>query len=574
MKRKGNIKVNQEFNPQHAKPTIPFDVDDVDAVLERFIRQKYDQRSFMAGSSLPSKQTYTRDTPEDRDQSPPLPPKPGRRFGFGLRSASSAIPLHFSSLTSPPRSPSLGSTRDMEAPKINKQSKVFGTNVGDGNDSLDAKLARLRELGFLDDKRNAHILKGLGGNIEKTVEQLIRLGEANTPISRSLTPLQTKPSNSNLSSTSSASGIGQTNGLSFVARNGNVQASGEKHEAFTPGLQSQQAPSRSLSPLNPYAASANNSNMSAPATAHPDSVTSIDQAFANMQIVQQPLFPNATGGYPNPPVHFPASRYQSMTPPVTQGQFSQTVPFASQISDTLGNTNPFFRTMSPAQPFGMTDQSQLIQQDGTTSNNPFFRSSATSSPPIGFHATSPQSYSPQPLSSPSFSSAQISGMNNAAPSGQYPFVSSPTQTPFSTNVPQTLNPFQQQQPSQPLQFQTTPRYDKTSILALYDYPHLAPQREAAESPSSDHVGHNNAAFNSNQSSVPQRSVTMPAISTPSNGVSKNPFQSSMQPPPAQVAKSAVGVSRHISQESVDIGGFQNGRHSPDAFASLSARYVR
>lgn len=31
---------------------------------------------------------------------------------------------------------------------------------------------------------------------------------------------------------------------------------------------------------------------------------------------------------------------------------------------------------------------------------------------------------------------------------------------------------------------------------------------------------------------------------------------------------------HVSQESVDIGGLQNGRHSPDAFASLSARYVR
>lgn len=35
-----------------------------------------------------------------------------------------------------------------------------------------------------------------------------------------------------------------------------------------------------------------------------------------------------------------------------------------------------------------------------------------------------------------------------------------------------------------------------------------------------------------------------------------------------------GGSRHVSQESVDVGGFQTGRHSPDAFASLSARYVR
>jgi hypothetical protein len=29
---------------------------------------------------------------------------------------------------------------------------------------------------------------------------------------------------------------------------------------------------------------------------------------------------------------------------------------------------------------------------------------------------------------------------------------------------------------------------------------------------------------------------------------------------------------HMSQQSVDINGFQSGRHSPDAFANLSARY--
>lgn len=40
------------------------------------------------------------------------------------------------------------------------------------------------------------------------------------------------------------------------------------------------------------------------------------------------------------------------------------------------------------------------------------------------------------------------------------------------------------------------------------------------------------------------------------------------------AAHANGGSRHVSQESVDVGGFQSGRHSPDAFASLSARFVR
>lgn len=30
---------------------------------------------------------------------------------------------------------------------------------------------------------------------------------------------------------------------------------------------------------------------------------------------------------------------------------------------------------------------------------------------------------------------------------------------------------------------------------------------------------------------------------------------------------------HASQKSVDINGLQNGRHSPDAFANLSARFA-
>ena len=44
MKRNGNTNINRTFNPQNTKPPVPLDVDEVDAVLERFIRQKYDQQ--------------------------------------------------------------------------------------------------------------------------------------------------------------------------------------------------------------------------------------------------------------------------------------------------------------------------------------------------------------------------------------------------------------------------------------------------------------------------------------------------------------------------------------------------
>ena len=59
--------------------------------------------------------------------------------------------------------------------------------------------------------------------------------------------------------------------------------------------------------------------------------------------------------------------------------------------------------------------------------------------------------------------------------------------------------------------------------------------------------------------------------------SRNPFLSAGSGQEAGIAAlqgNGGAGSRHVSQESVDIGGLQSGRHSPDAFASLSARFVR
>lgn len=61
--------------------------------------------------------------------------------------------------------------------------------------------------------------------------------------------------------------------------------------------------------------------------------------------------------------------------------------------------------------------------------------------------------------------------------------------------------------------------------------------------------------------------------------SRNPFHTASSNGAAANFNSAVpaipsGLSRHVSQESADVGGYQSGRHSPDAFASLSARFVR
>jgi hypothetical protein len=106
------------------------------------------------------------------------------------------------------------------------------------------------------------------------------------------------------------------------------------------------------------------------------------------------------------------------------------------------------------------------------------------------------------------------------------------------------------------QYQQSVRQDKSSILALYNYPQLAPQRQLQTLPED---GTASQQMYEPPQHVPQRSATMPP--TLMNG---NPFG---QPPPQQQ------VSRHVSNESKDFQGFAGGgRHSPDAFSGLAARY--
>ncbi|KAF1360349.1 ArfGap-domain-containing protein, partial [Lizonia empirigonia] len=180
MKRIGNAESNKTYNPRNAKAHIPIDVDEVDGAMERYIRQKYEQRIYMTASQPGTRHNTGSTSSEDRP--PPLPPKPTGRFGFGLRKTSASKNL------SPPVSPGLGFGQDTSPPRVNKPSRVFGSNIPASGDGLDSKLATLRDMGFPDDKRNSTVLKGLNGNLDRTVEALIRLGEQNSGKSGRTTP--------------------------------------------------------------------------------------------------------------------------------------------------------------------------------------------------------------------------------------------------------------------------------------------------------------------------------------------------------------------------------------------------
>jgi len=586
MKRNGNVSTNRTFNPQNTKPPIPLDVDEVDAVLERFIRQKYDQQLFSGGRPRPAVRT---DTGSSEDQPPPLPPKPGKRFGFGLRSASSALPLQRSLPPSPHSPPGTNGFSGPPSPiRVNKQSRVFGASVGGGGGELDSKLAQLRAMGFNDEKRNAQVLKGLGGNLERTIESLVRLGAGSTPGSRSRTP--NPPQHFAVSqplppppSTQSTAAI---NGISFAA-NGNVS------QAST-GTQGQQT-YQTIDP--PQTQSTRVFTSPFPYQQHPKSHNPFDtlsqqsanvpleSAFQGMQISQQPLFPNATGGYPSqPPVQ--EARFQTMTPPVPQmpQQYMQNNPYAQQNPTPNSNYNPFYQNTQQYIPASSNPYVSNVQQQDTQSQySPYQQPFAPQPFNHGYSTESSQTYSPQggTFQQQAFQQQQFPAQQQQQSTNPYaPQHSStdPTQYPMQNRQqaaqqynqfqPQSSQSFDQYQP-QPLQAQQTGRVDKSSILALYNYPQFAPPPVPADSNLTPSAEQPMPMLRPGVKPT-QRSATMPVQT--STG-SRNPFQAATDNPGAGNGN-PQGMYRHASQESVDVGDSQNGRHSPDAFASLSARFVR
>jgi len=603
MKRNGNIASNRTYNPQNKKPQIPLDVDEVDSALERFIRQKYDQQSFSSNAPRPAVRHDTGSTRSSDDQPPPLPPKPGKRFGFGLRSVSSVLPLSRSNRTTPATSPD-GSTGFGAPPspiRVNKQSRVFGASVGGSNgEEMDAKLGTLRDMGFSDDRKNVSIMKGLGGNLERTIEALVRLGEGSAPSSRSRTPAQPRnvAVSQPLPSVPDTQAPARTNGAHPVS-NGSAFASQISFPAQSSNQgvsTSQEQSDRSFSPATSQASdmSFHSTNPFQPRAYNPFETTHGPQpanyppakAFENM-FVSQPLFPNATGGYPQPQPHVQDPRIQhSMTPPVPQipQQHLQSNQYAQQAQPPMGNYNPFMQASQlnhsiPANPYAAPIQ----QQNNGSSFNPF----------MNFQETviqSPISETPHP------SIYQQQVPQSFFQQHQQPQQPPPSLAPQQPNASMTQQPhtylgsshYQQPQqqytqlPPAPLQPQPTGRVDKSSIMALYNYPHFAPpplnniseDGVIQSSPSNEVLGPQYPT--EVQPRQPQRSVTMPAQMASG---SRNPFQSAVSADPGTsmapaIAVNGSGSSRHVSQESVDIGGFQSGRHSPDAFASLSANYVR
>jgi hypothetical protein len=613
MKRIGNAASNRLFNPRSVRPAIPVDVDEVDGVMERFIRQKYEQKSLLSQPS-PSLAQSTADR-SSNERTSQLPPKPTKRFTFSLRSTSSALPLPRHEPT-PPVSPGFDGSafgrvgRKASPHRKSKPAKIFGADIGGSRaDNYELKLIALKEMGFPDDKRNLTILKGENGNIDRAVATLIRLGEGSRASSGRSSPVPETP---------------------------------PKDDDYVPGIQMDKnlrsnpfdrldLQDKALPP--PPVEENPESNTSNGTSYNPflqPSQPTLEQSFQNLQVSQPShLFPNSTGGYMQHSQPANTNPFlQTYTPPPQMthpGPFAAAqVPFAptmtsDPVQSPLSVTNPFLRK-SPSQTFQSMNQfdttfpqsasgnlnsnvmpfdydqttAQQIQGTAHYSNFPLNTTTSAQNP---FHSVAPRQPSPSnpfhastfPPLQPIHTQAEPFTENNYTQSPAYisqPQISFPTNASSQGQIPQPMQSI---------------RMDKASILALYNLspasnPSIQPENtstsanwsdpsatQASLQPVSENHVPQSYSSSDTHPAVAKRSVTMPLpstshnpfvnitpISAPSNNLPALPQTQQLQ----QLRSAQVPSGPRPGHESADFTGaaaFLSGRHSPDMFAGLSAR---
>ncbi|KIW42755.1 uncharacterized protein PV06_06270 [Exophiala oligosperma] len=660
MKRHGNNEVNKVYNPKNKKPDMPLDADEVDSAMERFIRKKYQEKSLADGRPQPPQRDDHSPTTYSRPQRaesppPPLPPKKGKLFGFSLRTSSSALPLSRHDKKKAAKERSMDNNFQVPTEDYNSMSRMADARFEMTDSDLQKKLNMLLDMGFSDVDRNANLLRRLNGNVERTIATLVQLGPSNGSKVSATRPVPEKE---------------------YSTEFPDVPTTSKPPEpSYNPFTQTDSQPSVGLSmgqPQGPPAQQYSSNNPFGPPAPRSQTETGLEQSFQSMQVTQ-PLFPHSTGGYPAQQASFQDPRLQySMTPPVMSSNPQQGY-VASPAAISM-NTNPFFQpaplsTQSTgSNPFLPQSQSATTP---STSTNPFFGFQ----PPQPTESPLRQSSLPaslNPFGIPPSQQSQLMSQQQQQPAGrpapQAPDFYGATQTssygnqnnPFNMQqqqqqqqqLPHAQGPqatmsyqnfqygqpqgqqqqpqfqqFQQQQQQQQPNFQQynqqpqammpqqTGRYDKNSIMALYNYPQQSnqqlasipepadqnqaqqqqqhPQQVVSPTPSLDIFGQPNALTPTKRSST--MPVSLSNMHSAGGGGNRNPFftnaanvnananatfglgspaQTNMMPNLTQAQmQSPQGIAaRHTSRESMIISGLENGRHSPDAFASLSARY--
>jgi hypothetical protein len=661
MKSVGNLASNTKYNPNSARPDIPADVDEVDAALEKHIRQKYELRTLAGGAkSAPTTRQNTGSTATGssyaEDAAGTLPPKPGKRFGFSLRSSSSTLARPRMDRMTPPISPVRSAIEDGDGDvrrsttphlytngKTNKPSQMFGMKITTIDNNFNSKLNQLRDMGFDDPVKNTDILKSNNGNLDKTVESLIRLGEGSkskagsrsSMISRNITPAvaaasrltpgsmfgpgstpatPVRPASNpwdirESASPSSAHPTSATTVSPAVAEIPRAQ-SVPPNTSWNPFLNGQQqTPVEQAAPASQFSLEQSFGQMSvsaAPAQPQYQQMSTFQQpptnpwqtpaatpqsqniyyaqdqgATANMNNTHNPFLAQAPQ-QPQSALYQQQSYQQQSLSQAPQQQYQQPQQQQQLPQQFAMNTgNPWAQSQQQQQPAQQQQQqfTQQPQQQQQTSSNPFgmaWQPQQQQQPQNSVYASPTSMYGPQGdiFATPS---PQPQQQQQYMPQQQSPQQQQQQQPVQAPQQPQFPNPFpqhqQQQQASQPQyqqqtqqpfppqqpQYQYTPslapRYDKSSILALYSHQQQSPRPFLQSLPEEN-------SFSATNNTQPSQFVPQPF----------QPQQRSVSMP---VSASAMTTTRHVSAESRDFqSGAMNGsgRHSPDAFAGLSARF--
>lgn len=334
----------------------------------------------------------------------------------------------------------------------------------------------------------------------------------------------------------------------------------------------------------------------------------------------QPLSSQSTG---NNPFLQQQQSQPVFAPSMANNPFLNMQQQPSQVSTNITN-NPFglppssSNSQSQAQPqqYVQSLQAQAQAQPQSQSSNPFnFAMQGQQSQPQMQHAqTFPLALAQQSSSHAQSSQPQIPNFNyGQVQQNQQSYQSTQQQQQYQQPIqnqyqnqqyqsqPQSQSQLQPQPQAQvqTLQAQPTGRYTKTDIMALFNTPssfqpqHLAPVQESDDA--SGLAQQQQLQASQPISPVPsnkpygamgiqgqaKRAATMPVTSNAMG--SRNPFLAQQQQGQAQQQQQQQFVGgnwqqtqgvRHASNESVSVNNpmLMDGRHSPDAFASLSSRY--
>lgn len=572
MRRVGNLISNREYNARNVKPNIPIDADEVDGAVERFIRDKYQHRRLgnEHGASVSRRNTESSEGPdvgEIADGERPAPP-PRLMARLGLRAASASFPFNKSIRSKAAIKTGLSYPAPSEEPSSpSRTSKTPSGQVVGRRKDVVGKVDSLKEMGFKDEMADAQALRDSNGDVSRAIDLLV-IRAANGD--------DTQDS------------VNMSRQISEQAKERLQTQSGRQEGAVPPPPH----PTRAASQPQPQPEPSYNPFFIA--------AQLFDQSFQNMYI-SQPAAPQQMPTFNSNPWATAMSN-QSASPMTAEFPKYQSMTTAAQIFDEPATYQQhqleYHQSHQVDQqnqreyknPYGSVSQ-QSVPISYSNGGNPWMVASPeTTAIPLQSQAQ-PQ---PQSSTNPFLSAQQSGGYLPFAQSEQAAYLQQ-SQTGYGqTQLQQPQQQQQQQQPQQPHDFnlqqnqygppQAQPHHhlppahhDKTSILALYAHPQLAPTRPTGisffESPADA------APYGQQQQ---QRSATMPLPSTnpfdffggaaQTSAGSKNPFATAAAPPTTTMANGAQG--RHKpSQESVDLMGAMDahGRWSPDAFSGLSSR---